>query len=106
MASVRKGPRSQYYHAYWRDSSGRAHCRSTRERIKKAAQQVADVWELASKRKKTARQIREVFNQIYRDAYGREVPSITFKAYTDRWLAEKRIETAEASASAYAATVK
>jgi integrase len=60
---------------------------------------------MAAKRKKSAQHVREIFNQIYRDAYGQDIPSITVRQYCERWLAEKRLETSPASLCSYRASV-
>jgi integrase len=105
MASLCKRPRSPFWWAFWRDEHGRAHNRSTKQRNKKDAQRIADLWEEVSKRRKSATHLRNVFNQLYRDAFAQTLPGITFRQYSDKWLSEKRIETSVASVHAYTATV-
>jgi integrase len=105
VASIHRKKRSPYWQAYWRDESGRPHCRSTKQRTRKEAQRVADLWEMAAKRKKSAKHVREVFNQIYRDSYGQDISAIAVRQYCERWLAEKRLETSPASLCSYSASV-
>jgi integrase len=105
MASIHRKKRSPYWQAYWRDESRRPHCRSTKQRTRKEAQRVADLWELTCKRKKNARHIREVFAAIYRDAYGQDIPSVTFRQFSEKWLNEKRVEATASSIRSYTTTV-
>src|SRR6516164_11143457 len=104
MASLCKRPRSPFWWAFWRDEHGKAFCRSTKQRNKKDARRVADLWEDVSKRRRSATHLRDVFNQLYRDAFGRELPRTNFRQYSDKWLSEKKIETSTASLHAYTAT--
>jgi hypothetical protein len=101
MASLCKRPRSPFWWAFWRDENGKAYNRSTKQRNKKDAQRVADLWEDVSKRRRSATHLRDVFNQLYRDAFGRELPRTNFRQYSDKWLAEKKIETSTVSLHAY-----
>jgi integrase len=105
MASIHRRKRSQYWWAYWRDAHGHPHCRSTKITTRKEARKVAELWELTAKRKRSARHMREVFSQIYRDTYGQDIPSVTVRQYCERWLDEKRLETSPASLCSYSASV-
>src|SRR6516162_11361647 len=105
MASIHRKKRSPYWQAYWRDEHGHPHCRSTKQRTRKEAQRVADLWELAAKHKKSARHIREVFSQIYRDIYGQDLPSVTVRQFAQKWLDEKQLEATAPSILGYSITV-
>jgi integrase len=105
MASIHRKKRSPYWQAYWRDEHGHPHCRSTKQRTRKEAQRVADLWELTAKHKKNAHHIREVFSQIYRDTYGQDLPSVTFRKFAQKWLDEKQLEVAASSVDGYSTTV-
>jgi hypothetical protein len=105
MASVHKKSRSKYWHAYYRDRSGRLVTRSTKQTIKKEARRVADLWETASHRKKSAQHIRAVFSDIYRDVYGQSLPMTSMKGFAEVWVSEKKPSTAPATQLAYEKTV-
>jgi integrase len=105
MASLCKRPRSPFWWAFWRDEHGKAFCRSTKQRNKKDARRVADLWEDVSKRRRSATHLRDVFNQLYRDAFGRDLPRTNFRQYSDKWLSEKKVETSAATLHAYTTTV-
>jgi len=105
MASIHRKNRSPYWQAYWRDESGRPHCRSTKQTKRKEAQRIADAWELTAKHKRSAQHVRSVFAEVYRDAYGSELPSTTFREHANKWLSEKRLEASTASLRSYSTTV-
>jgi integrase len=105
VASIHRKKRSPYWQAYWRDEQGHPHCRSTKQRTRKEAQRIADAWELTAKHKRSAQHVRSVFAEVYRDAYGSELPTTTFRQYSDRWLAEKHVESSKATHRAYQTTV-
>jgi integrase len=106
MASIHRKRRSPFWQAYWRDEHGHPHCRSTKQRSRKEAQRIADLLELTAKRKKSAAHIRSVFSEVFREAYGSELPSITLRDYAEQWLADKRVEAAPASLRSYYTTIK
>ena len=104
MASLLKRPRSKFWHAYYRDSSGRAFCRSTKLCDRKAAQKVADLWETTAQRKKRAQHVRATFADIIREAYGETMPMVTVRQYAELWLRAKKPETAASTFVAYRKT--
>jgi integrase len=105
MASIHRKKRSPYFQAYWRDEHGRPHCRSTKQRTRKEAQRVADLWELTAKHRRSASHMRSVFAQMYRELYGSDLPSVTFRAFAQKWLDEKRVEATPSSIRSYITTV-
>jgi hypothetical protein len=104
MASLLKRPRSKFWHAYYRDSSGSAFCRSTKLCDRKAAQKVADLWETAAQRKKRAQHVRATFADIIREGYGETTPMVTVRQYVEIWLGAKKPETAASTFVAYRKT--
>jgi len=105
MASIHRKKRSPYWQAYWRDERGHPHCRSTKQKTRREAQRIADAWELTAKRRRSAQHVRSVFAEVYRDVYGSELPSTTFREHASKWLNEKRIEASTASLRSYNTTV-
>jgi integrase len=105
MASIHRKKRSPYWWGYWRDANGKPYCRSTKQTTRKEARRVVELWELAAKKRRSAQHLRSVFAQIYRDTYGSELPTTTFRQYTTRWLEEKHAESAKATHRAYQTTV-
>ena len=49
--------------------------------------------------------VRKVFGDLYREFSGEGMPSATVRAYSERWLEQKRPETAESSHLAYTKTI-
>jgi integrase len=106
MASTLRRPRSKYWHAFFRDSSGRAFCRSTKFTTRKEAQKVADLWEITAQKKKSAQQIKSVFNNLFSEAYGESMPVASLRKFVGIWLEQKKPETSPATYLSYQKTVE
>lgn len=106
MASLLRRPRSKYWHAYYRDSSGRSYCRSTKLTNRKDAQKVADLWEVTAQRKKSAQHIRSTFANIFQEVYGETMPVATLRQFAGIWLEQKKPETSLATLLAYQKTAE
>src|SRR5262245_9664592 len=106
MASVLKRPRSKFWHAYYRDFAGRAHCQSTKLTARKEAQKVADLWEITAQKKKSAQHIKSTFASIFQEVYGEAVPVATLRGFVGIWLEQKRPETSPATFLAYQKTAE
>jgi len=104
MASLLKRPRSKYWHAFYRDSAGKAFCKSTKLTTRREAQKVADLWEITAQKKKSAQHIRSVFTNLFREVYGESMPVATLRKFIDTWLAQKKPETSPATYLAYQKT--
>lgn len=101
MASLRKKPRSPYWHACFSLPSGRRVQRSTGETKRKAAQEKADEWEALARSGAKARQAHRVVAAIYRDAHNAELPSATPAIYLTELVARRKGEVAQATHVAY-----
>lgn len=77
--------------------------RSTKESDKKRAQKIADAWEEAAHRVRSARQMQKVIAEMYRDILGEDLPSSTVRAHFNSWLARKRGETSGTTYTFYEA---
>lgn len=101
MAALRKKDRSPFWFACFTLPDGRRVQRSTKEISRKAAQEKADKWESLSKARAKARQAHRVISDIYRAAYGEELPNSTARAFIEGWIERRRGEIAAASYAAY-----
>jgi integrase len=106
MASILKRPRSKYWHAFYRDSAGRAFCRSTKLTTRQEAQKVADLWEITAQKKKSAQHIKSVFTNLFREVYGESLPVASLKKFVGTWLEQKKPETSLATYLAYQKTTE
>jgi integrase len=104
MASILRRPRSKYWHAFYRDSAGKAFCRSTKLTTRREAQKVADLWEITAQKKKSAQHIRSVFTSLFKEVYGESMPVASLKKFVATWLEQKKPETSAATYSAYQKT--
>ena len=105
MASIKRRRGAKIWTAYYRDAHGIQHCRSTYLDDKKAAQRVADEYESASREKQSLRQINRVLSEM-RALAGSQQASVTLRAYTLSWLAEKKPEVAAATYAFYSQVVR
>jgi integrase len=101
MAFVWKHPNSQYWMARFYDRNGRRRNRSTRTTNRKKAEKLADVFEEAANRKRTALQVRRVIASLHAEITGENLPVQTVRQFFDSWLASKRPETSPATTSFY-----
>jgi integrase len=106
MASILRRPRSKYWHAFFRDSAGRAFCRSTKLTTRREAQKVADLWEITAQKKKSAQHIRAVFTNLFQEVYGESMPVASLKKFAGTWLEQKKPETSAATFLAYKKTTE
>jgi integrase len=101
MASLVKRPTSKFWVAAFRDAQGRQHRRSTGEIDKKRAQAVAEKLELTAQRKGNPQRVRQIFAEFFRDHYGQDVPFLSVRDFTGRWLAARKAETSSATFRRY-----
>jgi integrase len=106
MASLRKFPRSPFWFACITLPDGRRVQRSTKERLRRPAQVIADGWEKLSRERAKARQAQKVISDIYKTAHKKELPNATPRTFIDGWLARRSGEVAPASHKAYAGRSK
>jgi integrase len=90
VASITKRPTSRFWVACFTDRTGRRLKRSTRETDRKAAERIANAYELAAQRLKTSRQIRKVISDLHKEITGEALTSLTFRGYSELWLARKK----------------
>ena len=101
MASLVKRPTSKFWTAAFRDAQGRQHRRSTGEIDRKRAQAVAEKLELVAQRKGNPQRVRQAFAEFFRDHYGQDVPFLSVRDFTGRWLAARKAETSPATFRRY-----
>ena len=101
MASIRQREGTQYWFACVTLPNGKRIQRSTKERNRKKAQQIADKWEAATRGRVTARQTQKVIAELYRDITGQHLVFPTVREYFDSWVARKKPETAPSSYRLY-----
>ena len=96
MASLRRYPRSPFFHACFTGEDGKRYQRSTRIRAdgtvasRRQAQKIADEFEDIARRQQTARQIQKVFHEIYQEVTGDVLPDQTLRKFAVNWLKDKK----------------
>jgi integrase len=106
MASLIKRSTSKFWAAAFRDVQGRQHRRSTGEIDKKRAQAIADQYERVAQRKGNPQRVRQTFAEFFRDHYAQDVPFLSVRDFTSRWLAARKAETSPATFRRYDEVVR
>jgi integrase len=104
VASLWKHPQSKYWTACFTDKDGRRRKRSTKTTNRKLAEKLAEQYEQAANKRRTARQAREVIASLHREIAQEELPSVTVKAFFDGWFESKQHEAAPATLAFYRGT--
>jgi integrase len=96
MATVRRRPRSRFWHGCYRDAAGKMVQRSTKTKDKAVALRIAMQWEAAAQGKKTIQQLRKVMGEIADDMSESQsrATGVTIGKLADAWLARKEKECA------------
>ena len=101
MASLTKRGTSKFWVACFTDVGGRRLKKSTATTDRKAAQRIADAFEEAATKKRTARQVRDVIAQLHKEITGFELPTQSFRQFSGSWLARKAPEVAPGTLDFY-----
>ncbi len=106
MASLTKRLTSVFWVACFTDRNGRRLKRSTGSADRKQALKIAEQFEDAARRKRTAMQARRVIAQLHAEITGEGMPVQTLREFLDSWLAVKQAETASATISFYRSSAR
>ena len=101
MSCVWKSPKSRFWIAQFADHTGRRRNRSTKTTDRRKAAKLAEHYEAAYARKRTARQIREVIATAYAEITGEQLVNKSLRSFCQSWLAAKRHEVAESTLEFY-----
>ncbi len=101
MASLWKHPHSKYWVACFTDTNGRRLKRSTKTTNRKEAQKLAEAFEEAARKKRTATQMRRVIADLHQELTGEEVKNVLVRDYVEEWLTKKGPETAPSTLDFY-----
>jgi integrase len=106
MAFLWKHPQSKYFIARFIDFAGKRRNRSTRSTKRKEAQRIADAYEDAANKKRSARHVRDVIAALHKEITGTDLPAHSFRQYSESWLARKKPEVAPGTLGFYQGAVK
>lgn len=105
MACIWKHPQSKFWFARFVDREGQRCNRSTKivakESNRKKAEKIAEEFEEAANRKRTAKQVREVIAGLHEKLTGESMVTMTLREHTMGWLARKEPETAPSTMAFY-----
>lgn len=110
MAFLRQKKNSRYFFAAWKDENGKRVDRSTKVEAKasnrRKAQKIADEFEDASRKRRSARQVREVIAALHQELTGEDLPTKTVKEYSEIFLARKEGESGKATIAFYRTSIR
>lgn len=101
MASVLQRGKKKTWYAVFRDLQGRQRWERVDALDRKNAQKAADLLEATAQKKKSAQHLRKAFADLYREFFGKAMPTTTLRKHAESWLSEKKQETAESTYRAY-----
>jgi integrase len=97
MAFVFKRSHSRYWHAGFIDKNGKRRNASTGVTSRKEAQKIADAYEEAATKRRTAKQVRDVITDLHKEITGEGLISQSFKSFSEAWLLRKEPEVSAAT---------
>ncbi len=106
MAIVIKKPTSKFWFAAFRDAGGKQRRISTGTTDKERAKQIAKQYEMTAQKRGSPQKVREAFSNLFKEFFGEEVPSITVRKFIDRWLKDRKRETAPGTMAVYDNSVR
>jgi integrase len=89
MAFIFQRVRSKFWHAGFMDAQGKCRHRSTRSTKRSEAQKIANAFEDAANKQRTARQVRDVISELHLEITGESLISHSVRAFTESWLQSK-----------------
>ena len=106
MAFVWKHPESKFWMARFYDRNGKRRNRSTKveakgEKSRKAALKLAEEYEAAANRKRTALQVRKVIAELHQEITGEDLPTLAVRKHVEGWLVTKKPESAPTTYAYY-----
>ena len=105
MAFLWKHPQSKYFIARFFDLSGKRRNRSTRSTKRKEAQRIAESYEAAANKRRTARHVRNVIASLHKEITGDDLPAHSFREFAESWLTRKAPEVAPLTLDFYRGAV-
>jgi integrase len=106
MSCVWKSPKSRFWIAQFYDHAGKRRNRSTKSTDRRKAERIAEQYEDAFSRKRTARQVREVITKAHEEITGQVLANKSFADFSKTWLSTKKAEISPASLAFYTKAVE
>jgi integrase len=106
MASLQKKPNSQFWFACFRDANAKQHRRSTGVTNERKAREIARGYEQMAQHKLKPAKFQETMRELYRQVYGKAVPTATVQQFANDWLKTKKAEIVSRSWDLYEKTIK
>jgi integrase len=101
MAFVWKHPKSKFFFAAFVDHSGVRRNRSTKSTNEREARRIAEAFEEAARKKRTAKQTRMVIAELHQRITGENLASQSWRAFSQSWIDRKTQEVSENTMAFY-----
>lgn len=107
MASLRVHPQSSYFVACFTGGDGKRYQRSTKVRrdgrveSRRRAQKIADEFEDVVRNKRIAQQVQTVIQDLYKQATGTSLDTLTTRKFANQWLSDKKGSVEEKTHAGY-----
>jgi integrase len=105
MAFVFKNSNCRFWYAGFYDQDGKRHNRSTKSTDRKQAQKIADAFEEAARKRRTAKQTRQVISEFHEQITGESLTSQSWRAFSQSWIVRKTPEVSAATLAFYGKTI-
>jgi len=109
MAFLWKKPNSIYWQAGFIGGDGKRRNRSTKVEAKstnrREAQRIANAYEDAGRKSRTAKQVHSVISDLHREITGGNLPTSTVRKFGETFQNRKKGETGKATQAFYASTI-
>ncbi len=106
MASLTKRPRSKFWVACYTGRNGRRLKRSTKTSDRKQALKIAELWEDAYRKKRTALQFRRVLTEAHKEISGEAVSHSSLRGFVNSWVESRKPEISSATYTHYRNSAK
>jgi integrase len=90
MASIVKKPNSRYFHAVFRDGTGKQRVKTTKETRRSIARKIAETFETIARRKTSWPKLWESLKQLHALISGEELHGATVQEFCAQWLKNKK----------------
>jgi hypothetical protein len=105
MASIWRNPKSKYFTACFRDSSGRQRRITTKETNRRRALKIAEAFERAAREQRTLVHTRRVIERLHEEISSQKIERPTLRSFAESWLQAKKPEVAPRTVVFYAAAI-
>ena len=101
MPFLWRKPDCKNWIAQFTDSTGRRRNKSTGTPLRHEAEKIATHYADAGRKRRTARQVRDVITSLHKEITGEDLPRHSFREFVESWLTRKKPEVASSTLAFY-----